>query len=52
MATKILDYIDGQWTDAKAADLLDVINPAQGAAIAEVVMTPKEVVAEAVTSRS
>lgn len=48
MATKILDFIDGQWTDARASDLLDVINPAQGAAIAEVVMTPKEVVAQAV----
>ncbi len=48
MTTKILDFIDGQWTDAKSADLLDVINPAQGAAIAEVIMTPKEVVAQAV----
>lgn len=48
MANKILDFIDGQWTDAKSADLLDVINPAQGAAIAEVVMTPKAVVGEAV----
>ncbi len=48
MAAKVLDFINGQWTDAKAADLLDVINPAQGASIAEVVMTPKEVVAEAV----
>ncbi len=48
MPTKILDYINGQWTDAQSADLLDVMNPAQGAAIAEVVMTPKEVVAQAV----
>lgn len=48
MATKILDFINGQWTDAKSADLLKVINPAEGTAIAEVVMTPKEVVAEAV----
>lgn len=48
MGIKILDFINGQWTDAKSADLLDVINPAKGAAIAEVVMTPKEVVAEAV----
>ena len=48
MTHKVLDFINGQWTDAKSADLLDVINPAQGAAIAEVVMTPKSVVAEAV----
>ncbi|MCB9452835.1 MAG: CoA-acylating methylmalonate-semialdehyde dehydrogenase [Anaerolineaceae bacterium] len=48
MATKILDFIDGQWTDAKASDLLDVVNPAKGAAMAEVVMTPQAVVAQAV----
>lgn len=50
MTTKILNFIDGQWTDAKSADLLDVMNPAKGAAIAEVVMTPKAVVAEAVAA--
>ncbi|GAB5493085.1 MAG: hypothetical protein Phog2KO_33000 [Phototrophicaceae bacterium] len=27
MPTKILDFIDGQWTDAKSVNLLDVINP-------------------------
>lgn len=48
MGTKILDFIDGQWTDAKSSDLLSVMNPAKGATIAEVVMTPKEVVAQAV----
>lgn len=48
MTVKILDFVNGEWTDAKAADLLDVINPAQGSAIAEVVMTPKAVVAQAV----
>lgn len=48
MTVKILDYINGEWTDAKSADLLDVINPAQGETIAKVVMTPKEVVAQAV----
>ena len=48
MGTKVLDFINGQWTDAKTSDLLDVINPAEGQSIAEVVMTPKEVVAEAV----
>jgi malonate-semialdehyde dehydrogenase (acetylating)/methylmalonate-semialdehyde dehydrogenase len=48
MTSKILDFINGQWTDAKASDLLDVINPAQGASIGQVVMTPKAVVAEAV----
>ena len=48
MTVKILDYINGDWTDAKSADLLDVINPASGSAIAEVVMTPQAIVAEAV----
>jgi len=48
MATKILDYVNGDWTDAKSADLFPVINPASATTIAEVVMTPKEVVAEAV----
>lgn len=48
MTAKVLDFINGQWTDAKAADLLNVLNPAMGAAIATVVMTPKEVVAQAV----
>jgi malonate-semialdehyde dehydrogenase (acetylating) / methylmalonate-semialdehyde dehydrogenase len=48
MATKILDFINGDWTDAKAADLLDVVNPASAQTMAAVVMTPKEVVAQAV----
>ncbi len=48
MTTKVLDFINGQWTDANSADVLNVINPAEGAPIAEVVMTPKEVVANAV----
>jgi len=48
MATKILDYVNGDWTDAKSADLLSVVNPASATTIAEVVMTPKEVVGEAV----
>ena len=48
MATKILDYVNGDWTDAKSSDLFSVINPANASTIAEVVMTPKEVVAEAV----
>lgn len=48
MTTKVLDFINGQWTDAHAGDVLDVINPAQGSAIAEVVMTPKDAVADAV----
>lgn len=48
MTVKILDYVNGEWTDAKAADLLDVINPAEGKAIAQVVMTPREAVAQAV----
>lgn len=48
MAVKILDYVNGDWTDAKASDLLGVINPASASTIAEVVMTPTTVVAQAV----
>jgi malonate-semialdehyde dehydrogenase (acetylating)/methylmalonate-semialdehyde dehydrogenase len=48
MATKILDFINGDWTDAKSADLLDVVNPASAQTMAAVVMTPREVVAQAV----
>ncbi len=44
----ILDYIDGQWVDARSADLLDVVNPATGQAMTQVVVTPAEVVAQAV----
>lgn len=48
MTVKVLDFVGGKWTDAKAADLLNVMNPAMGSVIGEVVMTPKEVVAQAV----
>lgn len=48
MTLKILDFVNGEWTDANASELLDVINPAQGTPIAQVVMTPKEAVAQAV----
>lgn len=47
MVTKILDYIDGQWTDAKAADRREIVNPASAQVLAEVVMTPAEVVNQA-----
>ena len=48
MTHKVLDYINGQWTDADTSDLQKVLNPAEGAMIAEVVMTPKASVAQAV----
>lgn len=48
MVQRILDYIDGQWTGSRAADYLPVVNPANAAVIGEVLMTPKEVVAQAV----
>jgi malonate-semialdehyde dehydrogenase (acetylating)/methylmalonate-semialdehyde dehydrogenase len=48
MTERILDYINGEWIDTKSADLLKVINPAKGEPIAEVVLTPKEIVAQAV----
>ncbi|MEL7234691.1 MAG: aldehyde dehydrogenase family protein, partial [Chloroflexota bacterium] len=48
MVQKILDYVNGTWTDGGASEFLAVENPASAAAIAEVVMTPKEAVAQAV----
>lgn len=52
MTLKVLDFINGQWTDADTSDLQKVLNPAEGAMIAEVVMTPKETVAQAVDAAS
>jgi malonate-semialdehyde dehydrogenase (acetylating) / methylmalonate-semialdehyde dehydrogenase len=48
MIQKILNYVDGQWVSARSADYQNVINPASAAVIGEVLMTPKEVVAQAV----
>lgn len=48
MVTKILDYVNGQWTEANAQDSLPVINPASAAVIGQVVLTPRETVAQAV----
>lgn len=47
MVSQILDFIDGQWTPVDAARQ-SVINPASAAVLAEVVLSPKEVVARAV----
>src|SRR5579859_72866 len=44
MPEQILDYIGGQWTAANAATRLNVMNPAFGSVIGEVVMTPQEAV--------
>jgi malonate-semialdehyde dehydrogenase (acetylating) / methylmalonate-semialdehyde dehydrogenase len=48
MVTKIRDFIGGEWTDTKAADWLNIINPASASVIGEVVMSPRELVAQAV----
>lgn len=48
MVQKILDYVNGSWTDAGASDTLIVENPASATAIGEVVMTQREAVAQAV----
>ncbi|MBL8132268.1 MAG: CoA-acylating methylmalonate-semialdehyde dehydrogenase [Anaerolineae bacterium] len=48
MVQRILDYVNGSWTDAGASDFLNVWNPASGAAIGSVAMTPREAVAQAV----
>jgi malonate-semialdehyde dehydrogenase (acetylating)/methylmalonate-semialdehyde dehydrogenase len=52
MVNQILDYINGGWTDASASEKLPVFNPASAATIGEVVLTPKEVVAQAVDAGS
>ncbi|MBN8638970.1 MAG: CoA-acylating methylmalonate-semialdehyde dehydrogenase [Anaerolineae bacterium] len=48
MVDQIVDFINGQWTDAQAANRLNIINPALAKPIAEVVLTPQEIVAQAV----
>src|SRR5258708_39695032 len=41
--TKVLNYIDGRWTESKTAEWREVINPAKGEAIAR---TPLSTAAE------
>jgi malonate-semialdehyde dehydrogenase (acetylating) / methylmalonate-semialdehyde dehydrogenase len=48
MVQRILDYVNGTWTDGGASDFLTVQNPASATAIGMVAMTPKEAVAKAV----
>ncbi|MEP7289746.1 MAG: CoA-acylating methylmalonate-semialdehyde dehydrogenase [Chloroflexota bacterium] len=44
---KVIDFIDGHWL-APQAESVNVFNPASGSAIGEVVLTPREVVTQAV----
>lgn len=48
MVQKILDYVNGSWTDAGATATLPVENPASAATIGEVILTEREAVAQAV----
>ncbi len=48
MVEQIVDFINGQWTDARSANRLNVINPAFAQPIGEVLLTPQETVAQAV----
>jgi malonate-semialdehyde dehydrogenase (acetylating) / methylmalonate-semialdehyde dehydrogenase len=48
MVTRILDYVNGQWTEAGTQDTLPVVNPASAEVIGQVVLTPREAVAQAV----
>lgn len=50
MPVKVVNFVNGEWQNAKTIDLLAVINPADASTIAEVMLTPKERVAEAVES--
>jgi malonate-semialdehyde dehydrogenase (acetylating)/methylmalonate-semialdehyde dehydrogenase len=47
MATRIVNYVAGVWTDGGATTQQNVMNPAFGRPIGEVVLTPQEVVARA-----
>ncbi len=48
MVQKILDYVNGSWTDGGATATLPVENPASAATIGEVILTEREAVARAV----
>src|SRR5579871_4492129 len=48
MVEKILDYIGGQWSTAESKDTLNILNPASASLIGEVILTPREIVAQAV----
>ncbi len=52
MATKILDYINNEWTDAGASDWRSIANPASGETLADVVLTTAAGVARAVEAGS
>jgi malonate-semialdehyde dehydrogenase (acetylating)/methylmalonate-semialdehyde dehydrogenase len=46
--TRILNYVNGRWTESRAAEWLDVNNPATGEAIAKVPLSDSSEVAAAV----
>lgn len=48
MAEKMLNYINGEWRHSSGSTSLNVLNPANQDVLAEVVLTPKEEVDEAV----
>ena len=48
MTSILLNYVGGEWIRSSASERLDVTNPANGEAIATVVLTPAEEVAVAV----
>jgi acyl-CoA reductase-like NAD-dependent aldehyde dehydrogenase len=48
MVEKVRDFIGGQWVEAPDAEWLNVINPASADVIGHVLLTPREIVAQAV----
>ncbi|MGH9680416.1 MAG: CoA-acylating methylmalonate-semialdehyde dehydrogenase [Candidatus Acidiferrales bacterium] len=50
--TKVLNYIDGNWVESKAAEWRDVINPATGEAIAQTPLSTHAEVGAAVDAAS
>ncbi|XWX05621.1 CoA-acylating methylmalonate-semialdehyde dehydrogenase (plasmid) [Aggregatilineales bacterium SYSU G02658] len=50
MVEQVRDYIGGQWVEAPDAEWLNVVNPASADVIGKVLLTPREVVAQAVES--
>ena len=46
--TKVPHYVNGQWTDSRATDWQDVINPATGEVLASVPLADSNEVARAI----
>ena len=48
--TPLLNYVNNEWRKPETAELLDVTNPATGAVLTQVPLSPAEAVHEAATA--